>query len=291
MMRPLPVAWRANFSADSTASVPLLQKKTRSRPGALASSRCAEQARDRLAVELGPRGEVHVERVVQRLLDHRVGAPGGEHPEPGQEVRVGVAVGVVEVGALAADVVLVEADGVQRAGQLRVQVLAVQVVPLAAHGREFGAEIKAHCRIVLPGGRASPTIVSAACASRRGLVRYPAPQHMCMVASTSGTRARTPAGWSPANTRRDRGDPGEVGERGRRTREPGRERARPAPAGRPDDPGAPEDQAGGVERGRDRRRQVAGVDRLRVAARDDPPPAPVAEVLLRQGRAGWPAGR
>ena len=39
-MRPLPVACRANLSADSTASVPLLQKKTRSRPGALASSRC-----------------------------------------------------------------------------------------------------------------------------------------------------------------------------------------------------------------------------------------------------------
>ena len=42
-MRPLPVAWRANFSADSTASVPLLQKKTRSSPGALASSRSASR--------------------------------------------------------------------------------------------------------------------------------------------------------------------------------------------------------------------------------------------------------
>ena len=41
MTRRRPVAYLANFSADSTASVPLLQKNTRSRPGALASSRCA----------------------------------------------------------------------------------------------------------------------------------------------------------------------------------------------------------------------------------------------------------
>ena len=43
MIRPLPVEWRANFRADSTASVPLLQKNTRSRPGVLAISRCASR--------------------------------------------------------------------------------------------------------------------------------------------------------------------------------------------------------------------------------------------------------
>jgi hypothetical protein len=143
MMRPLPVACRANLSADSTASVPLLQKN-----GRLGQQPLCQQSRDRLAVELGPRGEVHVEGVVQRLLDHRMGPSRREYPEPGEEVRVGVPLRVVEVGAFAAHVILVEADGAQRARQLRVQVLAVQFVALAAHGREFSAEIETHCRIL-----------------------------------------------------------------------------------------------------------------------------------------------
>src|SRR6185437_6493977 len=100
------------------------------------------------AVELRPCREVHGKRVLQRLLDHGVRPPSGEHPEPRQEVRVGVTLGVVEVGPLAAHVVLVEPNRVQRTRHLRVQLLAVQLVPLPTHSRKLSAQIKAHWRIL-----------------------------------------------------------------------------------------------------------------------------------------------
>ena len=129
--------------------------------GRLGQQPLREQPGDRLAVELCPRGEVHVQGVVQRLADHRVAAARREHAEPGEEVGVGVALGVVEVGALAPLVVLVETDRVQRAGQLRVEVPAVQVIPLTTHRREFRVEVKTHGFYCQPFGRAK----------RRGLVR------------------------------------------------------------------------------------------------------------------------
>jgi hypothetical protein len=123
-------------------------------PGGLGQQLLRQQAHDRLAVELGPGGEVHLQRVLQGLLDHRVAAARGEHPEPGQEVGVGVPRRVVQVRALTPHVVLVEADRAQRARQLRVQVLRVQLIALAAHGGQFGGEIKAHVTI-LSGMRGS----------------------------------------------------------------------------------------------------------------------------------------
>src|SRR6185312_11281664 len=60
------------------------------------------------------------------------------------------------------------------------------------------------------------------------------------------------------------------------------------PRERPDEPGRADDDADGVERGGDRGRQVAEIDRLRVAAGDDPAPASVPELLLRQGAEGGP---
>ena len=103
-----------------------------------------EQAGQRAAVELGPVGQLGVQRVVQRLADHRVVAPGREHAEPGQEVRVLVAVGVVQVGALGPLVDLVEADRVQHLRLLRVQVPAVQLVTVIAVGGEQGLQVEVH---------------------------------------------------------------------------------------------------------------------------------------------------
>ena len=124
--------------------------------GRLGQQLLPEKPHDRLAVKLRPRREVHGERVLQRLLDHGVRPPGREHPKPRQEIRVGVPLGVEEVGPLAAHVVLVEPNGVQRTRQLRVQVLAVQLVPLSTHGRELSAQIKAHWRILSAPAPLSP---------------------------------------------------------------------------------------------------------------------------------------
>ncbi len=136
-----------------------------------------EQPGDRLTVELGPGGEVRVERVVQRLLDHRVAAARREHPESGQEVRVRVSLGVVEVGAVTAHVVLVEPDRVQRARQLRIQVAAVQVVALSPDSGEFRVEVKTHGRIMAASRGAADctgTRRPSTCAWRRAR-RAPAP--------------------------------------------------------------------------------------------------------------------
>ena len=91
-----------------------------------------EQAGQRLAVEAGEVGELGVEDVVQRLADDGVVAAEAHHPEAGEHVEVVVAVGVPEVGALGPLVDLVEADGVQHARQLVVEVPRVQLVALAA---------------------------------------------------------------------------------------------------------------------------------------------------------------
>ena len=124
--------------------------------GRLGQQLLPEEAHNRLAVELRPRREVHVERVLQRLLDHRVRASGREHAEPGKEVGVRVAFRVVQVRALAANVVPVEPDGVQGARQLGIQVLAVQVIPLPAHRRELSAKIEAHITILITVRGSSP---------------------------------------------------------------------------------------------------------------------------------------
>ena len=119
-------------------------------------------------------------------------------------------------------------------------------------------------------------------------MRNPAPQTVCIAASTSGTRARTPAGRSRREHRRHRGDPGQVDGRNDKSKSQVRNGRGCPRTGVPMSPADAEDQAGGVERGRDGRRQVAGVDRLRVAAGDDPPPAAVPELLLGQGAQGGP---
>ncbi len=69
---------------------------------------------------------------MQRLAYDGVVAPQAHHREPGEHVQVVVAVRVPEVRALGPLVDLVEADGVQHARQLVVEVLGVQLVPLGS---------------------------------------------------------------------------------------------------------------------------------------------------------------
>ena len=88
MIRCRPVAYRANFSAASTASVPLLQKYTRSSPGALASSRSASRP--------GSSAVSNWTRSASSASSMSCSAwrttgwfrPDAEHAEPGQEVGV-----------------------------------------------------------------------------------------------------------------------------------------------------------------------------------------------------------
>ena len=66
------MAYRANFSAASTASVPLLQKYTRSSPGALASSFSASSPGSSGVSNWTRSARLGVEQVAQGLADHRV---------------------------------------------------------------------------------------------------------------------------------------------------------------------------------------------------------------------------
>jgi hypothetical protein len=122
--------------------------------GRLGQQLLGQEPGQRVAVELGPVGQLGVQRVVQRLAYHRVVAPGGEHPEAGQEVGVRVAVGVVQVRALGPGVDLVEADRVQHLGLLRVQVRAAELVSVRLMGREEGLQVEVHGPLSrIPGRR------------------------------------------------------------------------------------------------------------------------------------------
>ena len=90
-----PVACRANLMADSMASAPELQKKTR-----LISSSAArhqllgEQPRQQRAVHLHHVRQVEVDGLVQRRLERRVAAAERVNPEAGKEIEVALALGV-----------------------------------------------------------------------------------------------------------------------------------------------------------------------------------------------------
>ena len=79
---------------------------------------------------------------MQRRLDRRMAAPEGVDPEAGKEIQVTLALGVEQVATLAADVEAIEADRLQHAGQLMVQVLFVQRVVLTVPCGKHRAEIE-----------------------------------------------------------------------------------------------------------------------------------------------------
>ena len=134
-------------------------------PGRLGQQPLGQQAGQQRGVELDQVGEFRVEHLVQRLPHHRVVPPDPEHAEPGQEVGVPVAVGVIQIGALGPLVRPVEADGVQRPRQLGVQVPVGQGVALPVPGREQVRQVKSH------GDKCadSPRLL----ASRGAVRRYP----------------------------------------------------------------------------------------------------------------------
>ncbi len=101
-----------------------------------------EEPRQRLAVEAGEVGEGGVEDVVQRLADHGMVAAQAHHPEPGEHVQVVVAVRVPEVRTLGPLVHLVEAEGVQHARELVVEVTGVELVALGSTLGQQPAEIE-----------------------------------------------------------------------------------------------------------------------------------------------------
>ncbi len=138
-----------------------------------------QQPGQRLAVEPGQVGELGVQDVVQGAADDRVVPAQAHHPEPGQHVQVVVALRVPEVGALGPLVDLVEADGVQHAGQLVVEVPGVQLVPLRAALGQQGAEVEALAPaaplLLWPPGHAdlSRLLAIVSRAARRDSLREP----------------------------------------------------------------------------------------------------------------------
>ena len=98
--------------------------------------RSAQQARQQCAVQLGQIRQVRVERLMERVLEHRVTATEGEDAEAGQEVQRAATLVVDQVGALAPHVGAVEPEGGEDLGQLGVEVLLVQGVGLAPVGIE-----------------------------------------------------------------------------------------------------------------------------------------------------------
>ncbi|CAO0837926.1 hypothetical protein SMICM17S_09167 [Streptomyces microflavus] len=109
----------------------------------MAEQLLGEQSGQRLAVEAGEVGELGVEHVVQGLAHDRVVPADPHHAEPGEHVEVVVALRVPEVRPLGPLVELVEADGVQHARQLVVEVARMQLVPLGPALRQEPSQVEA----------------------------------------------------------------------------------------------------------------------------------------------------
>ena len=117
--------------ADSMASAPELQKKTR-----LISSRTA--GHQLLGQDPGQEGAVHLHHVrqveidglVQCRLERRMASTEGVDAESGEEVEIPLALGVEEVAALAPDVEAIEPDRLEHPAQLVIQVLLMERVVL-----------------------------------------------------------------------------------------------------------------------------------------------------------------
>ncbi len=153
------MAARANFIAESTASAPVLAKKTASSPAAGGGERLGEHAGERRVVDLDAVDEVGGERRLQHVA--HVGMVVAEAGEAlaGVEVEVGAAVGVVEVGAPRRGVVLVEAEDRStstsegsRWREASSNVSAVRAVASARTPRESGLGSRVEAmKVIRPG--------------------------------------------------------------------------------------------------------------------------------------------
>ena len=138
-----PVAARANFIAESTASAPVLAKKSASRPG---GSRCASASASIPAsgrvVDLHAVGETRGERRLEHSADVGVVVAEAREALAGVEVEMGAAAGVVEVGAARRDVLAVEAEDREHVDQRRVQMARGELERLARARERVGDDIE-----------------------------------------------------------------------------------------------------------------------------------------------------
>ena len=123
--------------ADSMASAPELQKKTRSISSAAAGNQLLGQdPREKRAIHLHHVGEVEVDGLVQRGLERRMAATEGIDTEAGEEVEIPLTLGIEEVGTFAADVEAIETDRLEHPGKLMIEVLLMKGVVLPVPGSE-----------------------------------------------------------------------------------------------------------------------------------------------------------
>ena len=136
--RVRPVAARANLIAASTASAPELQKNELVEPGHARDQPLGQQAREQRHVQLHEAR--HLPCSTWSSAPTTVGwlRPQANTPKPLKQVEVAVALGVEQIGALAAHVVDVVAEDPQHADQRRVQMALEQlelVAPALGHQR------------------------------------------------------------------------------------------------------------------------------------------------------------
>ena len=103
-----------------------------------------EETGKQRAVHLHHVGKVEIDGLVQRGLDRRMAAAEGVDAESGQEIEILLAAVVVEVAALAAHVVPIEAQGLEHPGELQVQVLLMQREVLAVPRFECASHVERH---------------------------------------------------------------------------------------------------------------------------------------------------
>ena len=103
-----------------------------------------QQPGQQRAVHLDHVGQVEVERLMEGRLDCRMTPAQGINPETGQEVEVALAGVVVEVAAVAPDVVAVEPESPERPGELGVHVPLMQGKVLPGTLCERSGHIEGH---------------------------------------------------------------------------------------------------------------------------------------------------
>jgi hypothetical protein len=114
-----------------------------------------EDPRERRDVHLHEARQLALEHLAQRGDERRVVAADREHAEARQQVEILLALVVVEIGTVRAHVVAVEADRLEHAHVLRVQVALVEIELLALALANQLQDALGHSLAVLARGMAS----------------------------------------------------------------------------------------------------------------------------------------
>ena len=137
------VAARPSLIAASTASVPVLTKRTRSvRAGATATSASASSPGRSESPSCGRLGVSSSSSSAERRAHSRVVAADVVHPEPAEPVQELRPVPVVEVGALGPRPLPVEADDLEDLDEARVRVAPVERHPSPARSESSLPRLK-----------------------------------------------------------------------------------------------------------------------------------------------------